>query len=251
MLFGGLNQSDVSVASIVEIRNDKASDAGSLPAPMHDMAATSIGAHAYTFGGGSQGSSDAILRDGVTNIGSLPAAASDATATTVGHTAYVVGGYDGANPLDTIVAWRPGTRARVVAHLPRPLRYAAVAVVEGRVLIAGGTSGVTARREILSFDPASGNVKTIGRLPSALTHAAGAALAGHFLVIGGRADSLTSQTAEIVAVDPKTGRTVTAGHLPRALSDAGAATLASRVLVVGGRDSAGVVHDTIYGIAAR
>jgi hypothetical protein len=40
--------------------------------------------------------------------------------------------------------------------MPRPLRYAAVAAVGGRLLIAGGTSGVTARREILLFDPATG-----------------------------------------------------------------------------------------------
>ena len=36
----------------------------------------------------------------------------------IGGTAYVVGGYTGAQWLDTIVAWRPGTRARIVARLP-------------------------------------------------------------------------------------------------------------------------------------
>ena len=35
-------------------------------------------------------------------------------------TAYVIGGYTGSQWLDTIVAWRPGAAARVVAHLPSP-----------------------------------------------------------------------------------------------------------------------------------
>src|SRR5256885_6280646 len=42
--------------------------------------------------------------------GRLPRPASDVSAAVVGNTAYVVGGYDGAQPLDTIVAWRPGDR---------------------------------------------------------------------------------------------------------------------------------------------
>jgi hypothetical protein len=50
----------------------------------------------------------------------------------MGGTAYVVGGYTGSRWLDTIVAWRPGLPARVVAHLPFPLRYAAVATEGGR-----------------------------------------------------------------------------------------------------------------------
>lgn len=252
VLFGGLDQADASVGAIVRIAGDRATSAGALPAVMHDMAATAIGAHAYAFGGGEGGaSSAAILRDGTTKVASLPVAASDVTATTVKGTAYVVGGFDGSAPLDTIVAWRPGRPARVVAHLPRPLRYAAVAAVGGRVLIAGGTSGVTARREVLSFDPGTGTVKTIGRLPGPLTHAAGAALRGRLVLVGGRGDSLTSQTDRILAVDPVTGAAREAGRLPHRLSDAGAATLASRVLVAGGRDERGVVHGGVYSLSAR
>ena len=50
-----------------------------------------------------------------------------------------VGGYTGARWLNTIVAWRPGSPARIVATLPETLRYAAVAAVGRAIVIAGGS----------------------------------------------------------------------------------------------------------------
>jgi hypothetical protein len=170
-------------------------------------------------------------------------AASDVAAATVGHTAYIVGGYTVSAPLRTIVAFTPGAGARIVATLPRPLRYASVAAVGGRVLIAGGTSGVIAERAILSFDPATGHVRRVGELPYSVTHAAGAALGGWLYVLGGRSESLSGQRSSILAVDPLNGAVQPAGRLPRALSDLGAASLPDRIVLVGGRESAGTVYD--------
>jgi N-acetylneuraminic acid mutarotase len=138
-----------------------------------------------------------------------------------------------------------------VAETPSPRRTAALAAVGGRVLIAGGTTGTTAVRTILSFDPATGRVRRIGSLPFPLTHAAGATLNGRLLVIGGRSDSLTGQHHTILAVDPVTGAVRQAGSLPGALSDAGAASLGNRVLVLGGRDTTGRVHADILSVTAR
>ena len=166
--------------------------------------------------------------------------ASDVGAAVIGRTAYVVGGYTGSAPLRTIVAFRPGGGARVVGRLPVALRYAAVAAVNGRLLIAGGTSGVTAQRAVYSFDPTAGTVTHIGDLPRALTHAAGASLNGSFYVIGGRSDSDTGQSSFIRAVDPRTGRVYSAGRLPGPLSDAAAVDDGFRIYVVGGRDTSGV-----------
>jgi len=133
--------------------------------------------------------------------------------------------------------------AHVVATLPRPLRYAAVAAVDGRVLIAGGTSGVVAERAILSFDPATDTVRQIGELPYPVTHAAGASLNGSFYVLGGRSESSPGNarrsSPSILAAAPCAPR----GTLPEALSDMGATTLAGHILTVGGRDSAGNVYD--------
>ena len=89
--------------------------------------------------------------------------------------AYVFGGYTGSRWLDTVVEWRPNGSAKVVGHLPYPLRYAAVTAVGRRLVIAGGSlpSG-RASSAVLSFDPATGRVLRVGNLPAPTTHAAAA-----------------------------------------------------------------------------
>ena len=70
----------------------------------------------------------------------LPSPSSDQSAAAIGGTAYVVGGFTGSRWLDTIVAWRPGAARRGSSLICRsPLRYAAVAAVGGRLVIAGGS----------------------------------------------------------------------------------------------------------------
>src|SRR5207248_561058 len=119
----------------------------------------------------------------------------------------------GARWLDTIVAWRPGSPARVVGRLPTPLRYAAVAAVRGRVVIAGGsTPAGDASGAVLAFDPATRRVTRVGSLPALTTHAAAAALNGRVYVIGGRGAALGTPTDRIVAVDPIARRIVPAGR---------------------------------------
>jgi hypothetical protein len=242
---GGLDDSDSSVASVVQIDASSARTVGALPLALHDAAAARVGSATYLFGGGEPGgTSAAIFRVGesaVQSAGQLPVGASDTAAATIAGTAYVVGGYTVSAPLRTIVAFRPGVATRVVGMLPRSLRYAAVAAVDGRVLVAGGTSGTTAQRAILSFDPHSGAMREIGLLPQATTHAAGASLNGWFYVIGGRGEGLSEQRSTILAIDPRSGAVRMAGHLPEALSDIGVTSLAGHLLAVGGRNSAGTV----------
>ena len=248
---GGLNAADASVADVLAVtRSGRASPAGRLPAALHDAAAATLGHTTYLFGGGNLGTtSDQIVavggRDRV--AARLPREASDVSAATLDGTAYVVGGYDGARPLNTIVAWRPGSPARIVAHLPHPVRYAAVAAVAGRLMIAGGTPGSGALSGVASFDPATKRVRTLGRLPTATSHAAGAVLGGSFLVVGGR-DRAGSQLRSIVAIDPRTGRARHAGRLPQPLSDMGAASLPGKVLLVGGRDRAGAAQRSVLAL---
>src|SRR5205823_4932149 len=125
MYAGGLDSADVSVAAEVEL-TQRPRTIGSLPGALHDAAAAQVGTHTYFFGGGNLGSSATIYRLGASpaTVARLPRAASDVAAATIAGTAYVVGGYDGTSPLDTILAWRPGeTVARVVGHLPSPVRY--------------------------------------------------------------------------------------------------------------------------------
>ena len=118
------------------------------------------------------------------------------------------------------------------------------------MLIAGGTSGTAARREVLRFDPADGTVRRLAILPEPVTHASAAALGGRLYVVGGRGDALDSARAAIVSVDPS-GRVARAGRLPVPLSDTGAATLGGRIVVVGGRDARGAVHDEVRVLEPR
>ena len=238
-LLGGIDSSQNSTDAIVTLRGGTATQDGTLPVPQHDAQAATLGPYAYVFGGGEVASYPHILRfdpgsGTVTQAGSLPTPASDVAVVSIGDTAYVVGGYTGVTPLDTIVAWSPGTAPRVVAHLRAGLRYASVAVAGSRIIIAGGTEANGVSDAILSFDPATGAVATLGHLPSPLTHASAAFIDGRVVVIGGRRDVSGGQTATILAIDPSTGAVSTVGQLPQPLSDAAVAVTGSQITVAGG-----------------
>ena len=247
MLLGGLTAADTSRTDvrIATPTGDRA--AGELPTALHDTAAVRLGSSVYLFGGGtgSNTQSDEILRvpaaggPGVV-VARLPAPSSDQSAAAIGGTAYVVGGYTGSVWLDTIVAWRPGRAARVVAHLPFAVRYAAVAPADGRLVIAGGSlENGSASAAVLAFRPGSSKVVRIGRLPAPTTHAAAATIDGVAYVIGGRGAILDTPVTRIVAVDPRTRQVTVAGRLLSPRSDLAASTLGHGILLAGGRGTAG------------
>jgi hypothetical protein len=250
LAIGGLDAADTSTDNIVLVEQSGAArTVGRLPAPLHDSAAASIGGRAYLFGGGDVASRAGILRISESghpsSAGRLPIGASDVAAAANGSTAYVVGGYTGTAPLRSILAFSPRRPVRLVATLPRPLRYAAVATVGQVVLIAGGTSGTAAQRAVLRFDPRSGRLTQLAKLARPLTHAAAVSLDGRLYVIGGRGDALDSASATVWSVDSSNGRVQRSGRLPVALSDLGATSERQGVVVVGGRDAAGRVQDEI------
>jgi N-acetylneuraminic acid mutarotase len=199
----------------------------------------------YFFGGGdlAVGNAGIVRVDPVTGrastAGRLPLGVSDVGAAAIGGTAYVVDGYTGTRAVNTIVAWQPGRAARVVARTPQPLRYAAVAAIGGKLVIAGGSTPSAASRDILELDPAGGGVRRIGQLPRTLTHAAAVPLGRYVYVIGGRGATPGTPADRIFAVDPATGHVTAAGRLPRPLSDVSAAAIGNAILVAGGRDTSG------------
>src|SRR6185312_12085728 len=169
-LLGGLTAADISRADIrvVDGRHDR--PGGMLGLAVHDTAAVRLGSSVYLFGGGTNAGtqSDAVVRVPVAggaavDVARLPAPSSDQSAAAIGGTAYVVGGYTGSQWLSTIVAWRPGSTARVVEHLPFALRYAAVAVAGKTLVIAGGSlEDGTASSAVLAYTPGHGGVRRIG-----------------------------------------------------------------------------------------
>jgi N-acetylneuraminic acid mutarotase len=178
-------------------------------------------------------------------------AASDVAAAELKGRYYVVGGYTGTQSLSTIVEWRPGSKARVVAHTPVALRYAAVATAGDEIVIAGGTVGTAANSAVYAFTPANHGVRRIARLPKPLTHSSAAALGGTVYLLGGRGPLQGTQTRRILAIDPRTGRVRKAGRLPRAVSDAGAATVPGGIVLAGGRDASGSVRGDVFKLVER
>jgi len=241
MLLGGLTAADTSTDAVSVVSGATERGAGRLPTAVHDAAAARLGGAVYLFGGGDGARQHGeIVRIGGGVVGSLPAPSSDQAAATIGDTAYVVGGFTGTHWLDTIVAWSPGRGARVVAHLPSPVRYAAVTSAGGNLFVAGGSlpSG-TASAQVLEYSPAGHTLRRVGRLPAPTTHASAAELGGIAYVIGGRGAALDTPTSRVVAIDPRTGRVHRAGHLRQPLSDASAVSLGKAILVAGGQGSGG------------
>ena len=248
MLLGGLSAADTSRTDVrlIEPAGDRAG--GSLPTSLHDTAAVRIGAAVYLFGGGTGANtqSDQVVRvtlsgRAATVVARLPAPSSDQSAAAIGDTAYVVGGFTGSRWLDTIVAWRPGAAARVVAHLPFPLRYNAAVAAAAAPRDRRRLAPLERRGELVdpAVHAASGRTVRIGRLPSATTHAAAATLGGVAYVVGGRGAVVGTATARIVAIDPRTRRVRAAGSLTAPRSDLAAVALGDRILLAGGRDQGG------------
>jgi N-acetylneuraminic acid mutarotase len=254
LLMGGLDSSFVSAAGVEMVDGRRARTVGQLPVAAHDAAAAPAPGGAYFFGGG-EPSKDAILKvsaSGRTTVaGKLPVAASDVAAAELHGRYYVVGGYTGTQALSTIVEWRPGSKARVVAHTPVALRYAAVAAAGDTIVIAGGSVDVSATRAVYAFDPANRALHRIATLPRPLTHSSAATLNGVVYLLGGRGAAQGTQTRRVFAVDSRTGRVRSAGHLPRPVSDAGAATVPGGILLAGGRDTAGAVRSEVVRLGLR
>jgi DNA-binding beta-propeller fold protein YncE len=241
MLLGGLTAADTSTDAVSVISRNGERAAGRLPTAVHDAAAATLGGSVYLFGGGDGVSQHGeIVHVGRGVVGRLPAPSSDQAAAVIGSTAYVVGGFTGTHWLDTVVAWSPGRSARIVAHLPSPVRYAAVTSAGGKLIVAGGSlpDGEASSR-VYEYSPSSGVLRPLGRLPQPTTHAAAAELGGFAYVIGGRGANLDTPTSRIEAIDPHTGRVRGAGHLRQPLSDASAISLGSGILVAGGRGANG------------
>jgi outer membrane protein assembly factor BamB len=191
----------------------------------------------------------------------LPQPRSDATAATIGPTTYIVGGYTGSQPDPAVLATRNGRTFRSVASLSVPVRYPAVAALDGKLFVFGGEAVSGAHPghpvdDIQVVDPATGSASVVGHLPEPLESAAAATLDGHVYLAGGdtsaspmtrpgvgttqlspapspRQSGLTT-VSTIWCFDAARARMLVAGHLQVPVSNAGVAVVGSRAWLVGG-----------------
>ena len=283
-VLGGLNASSSSLAGVATINPSTGSivPATSLASLVHDASGATLGGRTFVFGGGSPDTvatiqsiptpSLASTAGGTgSQVGSLPAPRSDSAVATmrtiVGGrhqtTAYVVGGYTGSTYLSTVLATTNGTSFSVVASLPVPVRYPAVATVGGKIYAFGGqiaSTGTTTQATdvIQEIDPVTHHVGVVGHLPQALYGASAFLIGGTIYVAGGQAPNGPTLTTIDAFVTPS-NRVLKAGLLPQAVAFGGYATVGEGRAAVGylvggevaaqsGSDQAGVASGTLTSV---
>jgi len=257
-VLGGLNPAGTSLSEVSTIDTSigTIASAGTLAAGIHDAAAATLGARTVLFGGGSPAtvagvqaiSSPTIPPKGpgtASAISTLPEPRSDLAAVTMSAgqgprpttTAYVVGGYDGTRYLPGVLATDDGSRFSLVANLPAPVRYPAVAAVGGKIYAFGGQTAsagttTTATDEIQMIDPAAHTATVVGHLPRALYGAAAFVIGGTIYVAGGQLPAGLTET-HIEAFIPSSRSVLDAGLLPQAVAFAGYTTVSSGASTIG------------------
>jgi hypothetical protein len=241
-LAGGLlaNQSSANGVFRLDPSTGAIHSVGTLPHPVHDAAAAVLAGRLFVFGGGASSVDDTVqtvdLHSGRSAIaGHLPAPRADLQAVSDGHTVYLVGGYDGHSPQASVLATTNGRSFRKVATLPAGVRYPAVAMLGGKIVVAGGENGTGPVDGVWIVDPATGKVTGAGRLPAPTTQASAFVLGGRLFVAGG-VGSGGGASSRVWMVDPAGRRVSSAGRLPGALADAAVATNGGTALLLGGWD---------------
>jgi outer membrane protein assembly factor BamB len=209
-----------------------------VPQAFHDAAGAVIGGRLFVFGGGAASSSDAVqafdLRTHRGRIASrLPRALSDLTATRIGSRIFLIGGYDGVSARPSVYVTTDGISFRLLASLPVGLRYPAVGVVNGRLIVAGGQTQTGLSAQVYSVDPATGTTTSLGRLPQPVGQAAAVVEGDTLFVVGGRTAS-GSATRDVTAIDVATGTIRASAALPRAVADAAVTQLGATWYLLGG-----------------
>jgi hypothetical protein len=285
LVLGGLTAGNVSASGIYALRTGTGAirRVGSLRAPLHDAAAAVIDRRAVVFGGGSSATVAAVQAFTEPGRASgnpaataasgrpMPAPRSDSTAVSIGDTTYIVGGYDGARPDAAVLATTNGRSFRTVATLAVPVRYPAVAAMNGQIFVFGGQA-ITGPRAgapvstIQAVNPARHAAAVVGRLPEPLAGAAAVTVGSELFVAGGEstvaqpltpglgttqlspaelspgaAPAPTHTVGAIWVFQPTTKRLLPAGHLQVPVSHAAVAVTGSTAWIVGGESHGALV----------
>ncbi len=272
LIAGGLATRSAPTAAVRVLNpvTGATSRAGRLAAPTHDAAGVMIGGHALIFGGGQRAitATVQVISAGHAAVtGQLPSRRSDLAAVAVGGTAYLLGGYDGARYATDVLATSDGRRFTVVARLPVPVRYPAVAALGRQIWVFGGqtAAGITSDIQRITLpsaspastspasasqtgvSPAQGSAAVVGRLPRPMTAGSAFALGGRLYVAGGRiaapasaGQAMASPSARLATSDlvlsyrPGQPRPLVAGRLPVPVANAGVATIGGTAFLIGG-----------------
>ena len=222
-----------------------------LPAPLQDPAAASLGGRSYLAGGldandTSSAQVVAVSSSGGRVIGSLPTALHDAAGAGLDGALYVFGGGDSAGQLDTITRVETSGAASNVGTLPAPSSDSSAAAIGTTAYVVGGYTGAQWLDTVVAFRPGSG-ARVAAHLPTPIRYPAVGAVDGRLVIAGGSTPSNRVSSA-VYMYDPATGAVTRLGDLPVALTHASAAGTGHSVLVVGGQDAGRNALDSIVAI---
>jgi hypothetical protein len=250
VLAGGLTLGQSSADGVYALNTGTGNlhQIGTLVHGVHDAAGAVVAGSYTLFGGGSPATVATVqsFTNGAPSVGSpLPTPRSDATAVTAAGTTYVVGGFDGTNPTPSVLATTDGRTFTSVADLAVPVRYPAVAVVDGAVYLFGGvsTGQGTDTAAIQRYDPATQTTRVVAQLPAPLSHATAVPLGGAVYLLGGFVNNAVS--AQVLRVDVPTGAVTPAGTLPTPLTDAAAVVVGGTGYLAGGQGPTSAPVDAV------
>ena len=255
LIAGGLGSSGSSDSGIyaLDTADGRLTPRGSLTTPTHDAAGAIEHKDALVFGGGTTGPSATTQRFTLSGTalssGLLPQARADAAATTIGNTAYIVGGYNGPALDPEVLATTDGLHFKSVAALPVPVRYPAVAALDGKIYVFGGqTVNGQPVRTVQIINPSAHTASLTAEMPIAISGATAANVGGTIYLAGGQSGTGSSALRAIVdifAFDPLRASFIRAGSLPVAVSNAGAAVLGKRLWILGGEVTGGTPSSAV------
>jgi Kelch motif len=169
---------------------------GSLPRPLSDAAAATLGDAAYVAGGWDGTRPDRnIYRDvpghSLTVAGHLPTGVRyPAVASLAGKLLVAGGSTASGRAVSTIESFDPGTgRTRRAGRLPYALTDAAGATLQGRFYVIGGLRAGSPTSRILSWAPGESRADLAGHLPQPLSDMTAVSTSRAIAVVGGRAAS--------------------------------------------------------------
>lgn len=141
--------------------------------------------------------------------------------------------------LDVIWSYDPATKAWSTAgKLPQACAYGTAGVLDGKLVMAGGSDGKTALKDIISVDSA-GQVQKLGELPEGRVYSAATVLKNQLWIAGGATDpvELKTLTTTVSRLSVENGSAKLVAEAPAGEVGFGIATAATggdQALVFGG-----------------
>jgi len=227
-----------------------------IPNALHDAAGTTFDGRMLLIGGGeSEVATSAVVDTSSSNpqrVGQITEPRSDVAAVASGDTLVVVGGYDDTSITAGVLTSKDGVNFSEIGQLVTPVRYPAVAALDGKVYAFGGKTRTlngndSQTADIQRIDPATGDVTLVGQFPEPTGHMVAAVLDGAIYVMGGRTGTGTSLTdsSAIWRFDPASGSVTPAGNLPKPVTDSTIAVVDGEAWLIGGERDGTPIDDVV------